>query len=228
MLDDFYPDRLSKSSARGRGLIGRNILVTAPAGEPVTLAEAKAQCEVTHTDHDTMISSFITVARKHIDGPEGWLGRCIVEQTWDLKLDDFPLSNGRIVLPTAPLISVTSVSYVDLEGNTQTWAASNYQVVNGGARRSWIEEAYGKSWPAARGVSDAVTVRYVAGYEADDSGSPVDYTANVPAPIRQAILIMVADLYRYRELHQDKALVGSVEEMPTVKRLLTPYRASWF
>jgi uncharacterized phiE125 gp8 family phage protein len=197
--------------------------VTAPAAEPVTLAEAKAQCRIYHSDDDTLLGTLIAAARESIDGPTGWLGRCLVQQTWDMKLDDFPSSGCGIHIPLAPLSSVTSISYVDSNGDSQTLAPSSYQVVNGGARRSRIDEAYGTNWPATRDQADAVTVRLVLGYPPSED-SPPDYGANVPTPIMQAILIMVADMYENRE----EAVIGaSVERLPTVERLLNPYRASW-
>ena len=40
-------------------------VITAPTSEPITLAEAKAQCRVDGTDEDTLITSLIGAARQY-------------------------------------------------------------------------------------------------------------------------------------------------------------------
>jgi hypothetical protein len=42
---------------------------------------------------DTVLGAFITAARQMLDGRDGWLGRALNTQTWDLILDRFPTSN---------------------------------------------------------------------------------------------------------------------------------------
>ena len=61
------------------------------------------------------------------------MGRALLTQTWDMYLDEFPCA-GEIIIPLSPLQSVTSVSYVDQHGATQTWASANYRIVSGTLR----------------------------------------------------------------------------------------------
>jgi len=159
-------------------------LITAPAVEPVTLVEAKAHLYVTHGDDDALIGAYIAAAR---EDAEHRLQRALVEQTWELALDAFP---NVIVLPMAPLVSITSIKYIDDAGVEQTLGSSTYYA-DTVAEPGQVVPKYGESWPTTRAERNAVRVRYVAGY--GDSGS------FVPAAIRQWILLRVGSLYENRE-----------------------------
>jgi uncharacterized phiE125 gp8 family phage protein len=173
------------------------VLVTAPTAEPVTLAEVKAQLRITVTTYDTLLNALITAVRMHLDGRDGWLGRALLEQTWDLKLDCF--YSDEIRIPLGPLRSITSVIYKDASGNQQTLSTADYQVV--GVDNGWqgsITPSYGKYWPNTYPQPESVTIRFIAGY-APGSGSPGDPAQNVPAPIKQAMLLMIKNLYALGE-----------------------------
>ena len=140
-------------------------LVTAPTVEPVSLAEAKLHLRVTVADDDALISGLIPAARDYC---ETVTHRAIPLQTWDDKRDGFP-DDGVIWLPKAPLVSVTSVTYVDPNGVTQTWSSTLYTVdapVGPKARAGCVVPNYSLSFPSTRDVINAVTIRFVAGYAA--------------------------------------------------------------
>lgn len=193
------------------------VLVTAPAEEPVSLPEAKLFLRQDGDADDTLIESFIRAARQHIDGRDGWLGRALVTQTWDLVLDAFPtwydsMVGPVITVPLAPLVSVTSITYTDSNG-TPTVLASTEYTVDTKTHPGRIVPAYGKVWPSTRySIPNAVTVRFVAGYGAAD---------DVPEGIRFAIKALVAHWYEQREA----ASPGGLVEVPMhVQNLLAPYR----
>lgn len=209
-----------------RSGVYRLSLVTAPPAEPVDLASFKAHVQVDHDDDDAEAAIYLAAARANIDGPDGWLGRALVQQTWDMTLDGFPLypAAPRIQIPLAPLISVDSITYRDTAGDAQTLPTSVYQVVPNSMLRGFVALEPNQSWPGTDDRHDSVTVRFTAGY-APSGDSPPDYAANIPAPIKAAILLMAADMYRNRE----QRITGmSVSELPTVERLLAPYRVSWW
>jgi uncharacterized phiE125 gp8 family phage protein len=158
-------------------------LVTAPTVLPVTLGEAKAQCRVDHDEVDDLIAGYIASAVGLIDGPRG-IGICMVSQQWKLTLDGFPRS---IRISLGPLISVDSITYVDMDGATQTLDAADYRVVNAGDLVR-IEPAYGASWPSVRNVSGSVVITFTAGYRNTATSQGAEF---VPADLRQAILMMV-------------------------------------
>jgi uncharacterized phiE125 gp8 family phage protein len=197
------------------------IQVEAPTVEPVTLEQAKAHLAIDADDFDDLLSGYIASIRAYLDGRDGILGRALIAQTWDYKLPCFP---SVIELPLPPLQSVTSITYTDANGDTQTLSPSAYQVSGiGGSQRGCIAPAYGTRWPVTRDMPEAVTVRFVAGYP-DDGGSPPDLAANVPPAIKQAIMEMVADLWANRETVSPDQTYAVV--MPaTAKALLAPFKA---
>ena len=161
-------------------------LVTAPATLPVTLAEAKAQCRVDHSDEDALLNRLIGAATAYLDGRTGILGRCLITQTWELVLDGFPAD--AIEIPLGPVQSVVSVTYVDTAGGTQTVAASDYYV-DTSSLSAWVAPEI--TWPQTLQAPNVMRVQFVAGYGA----AP----ANVPEPIRHAILLLVGHWYQHRE-----------------------------
>src|SRR3990167_7589456 len=106
------------------------IRTAAPDQEPLSLDEAKQHLRVDIDEHDELILSLVAAARQWA---EDHTLRALVTQTWRLTLDyerpSFEADGRcthRIVLPRPPLASVTSVTYVDLEGATQTLAVDQY------------------------------------------------------------------------------------------------------
>lgn len=185
-------------------------LATGPAIEPVTLLEAKEQLSIAAavTTHDALIGRLIAAARAWT---ETYCGRGWINQTWRLTLSEFP-AGGEIVLPRAPLSSVTSITYVDSDGATQTLSTSDYEAdtTNEPGR---VLRAYNVAWPVARDKKNAVTITYVVGHG--------DEPADVPEDARHAILMQVAHLFQRREASTEQAL----HETPlAVRTLLDSYR----
>lgn len=185
--------------------------ITAPAVEPVTLAEAKLHLRVDSNDEDVHIAGLITAAREQA---ESNTRRALITQTWRLTLDAFP---GIIELPRPRLQAVTSVQYVDTGGVMQTLDASAYQVA-GTSEPARILPAYGRNWPATRHQLEAVSITYTAGY--GNAG------ADVPASIRQWMLLYIGALYENREAFRAAERVGGVASLPTpfLDGLLANYR----
>lgn len=193
-------------------------LVTAPAVEPITLAEARLHLKLDATADDDLVTALITAVRERLDGSDGILGRALCTQTWDLLLDAFP--GDAIKIPLPPLQFVESIKYVDTSGVLQTLSGSLYQVTGtSGFAPAKVWPAYGETWPSTRDQPEAVRVRFTAGY-LDDS-SPADTQAGVPQAIKAAIKLTLANLYEGRG-------DGTVEFPPQAATLLAPYRVSVF
>ena len=192
-------------------MIGSLVLQTAPTVEPITTAEAKSHLRVDAAGDDTLIGALIDAAIAMLDGRDGWLGRALCTQTWDWYLDAFP-DEDVLYVPLPPLVSVSSITYLDTAGASQTWGATNYTVdIRKGPGR--ITPAYGVVWPSTRDVVNAVIIRFVAGYGA---------AAAVPETIKLGLKALVAQFYEHRE----PVVVGTIAtKIPDhVDRLLAPYR----
>lgn len=171
-------------------------LITPPAVEPLTLAEAKAHLRVDTTDDDDLIAALLTASRSFC---EEWTGRAFVTQTWELVLDEFSsdLNADEIEIPRPPLQSVTSVKYDDSDGVEQTLATDQYDV-DTVSQPGWVVPIT-TGWPSVvwQGIN-AVRIRYVAGYAPSDDSPPTS-TDNIPGAIKAAIRLYLGQLYDQRE-----------------------------
>lgn len=152
--------------------------------EPVTLAQMKAHLRFTWNNEDDLIATLITACRRHL---EDYAGRAFITQTWTLKLDSFPCV---IEVPRPPFIGITSFTYIDTNGDSQTVDSSLY-TADSSSEPGRIFEAYNQQWPTTRCQRNAVTLTYTAGY-----GSSAD---DVPAEFKAAIKLFVAHLFKHRE-----------------------------
>lgn len=135
-------------------------LITAPAVEPISLAEAKVQLGITDTDQDAVITRRITEAR---EWAESYTRRAFVRQTWDWPIDAWPASSVLDV-PLGSLQTVDAISYYDADGALQTIADTEYQV-DAYSMVGRIMPEYGKSWPDVRAEKfNPITIRFTAGY----------------------------------------------------------------
>lgn len=176
----------------------RTIRLTAPATEPVTLADAKAHLLVDHTDDDAYITGLISVAR---DMAEKYCNRYFADATAALLFDGFPsTSDGPLFVPVPDVQSVDAVSYIDADNASQAVAGTTY---NAEWQHLWPADA----WPTSdnQGVRVAVTV-----------GAPVEIVA-----VKHAILIYLTDLYE----HRASTVIGaSVATTKAAELLLQPFR----
>lgn len=149
-------------------------LKTAPAAEPVTLAEAKLQLRVDGSSEDSYITLLITAARR---AAEEFMRRSLITQTWELKYDDSAPEKVRLL--RGPVQSVTSVKSITRAGVETTLSSSGYYL-NAGK-----EELIFDSGP----IGDFITIEYVAGY---------GNAAAIPESIKQGMLSHVAAMFENR------------------------------
>jgi len=160
------------------------VIDAAPEKEPITLEFTKSQLNVYHDSDDTLLQSYIGVARNLV---EKRLSRALITQTWDWSFRSF---SDEMFIPLAPLQSITSVSYIDENGATQVLSSAVYDV-DVGVEPGIVRLAYSQSWPSVRDVANAVTIEFVSGYGLNPN--------NVPFVIRQALVLYVGHLYQNRE-----------------------------
>jgi uncharacterized phiE125 gp8 family phage protein len=189
------------------------VLVTPPAVQPVTLAEAKLhlRIEADVNEEDALVQSLIAAATAHFDGWSGTLGRCLINQTWSVPFGSWP-SDGLMRLPF-PNISSPVVTYRDINNATQTVSGSlvfTYADHLGTTLRLSDTFTYP---PLFDDTATPITVQFTAGYGATG--------IDVPAPIRQAMLLLIGHLYQNREA----AISGGMAQLPLgIAALVAPYR----
>lgn len=193
-------------------------LVTGPANVPLTLSEVRTRLRVDLDTDDAQISRWIAEVTAEIDGALGTLGRCFVQQTYDLYIDGWPVCR-EIEIPLAPHVSTTSVKYLDTTETEQTLAADQYVTIPASLGLAIIRPAYGVTWPCvAWRRPDAVRVRFVAGHaQAVGSGLIVTDLATWEG-IRGAMLDKIVARY--------DACSATDEEAADAR--LAKYKTWWF
>lgn len=187
------------------------------ATEPVSLETARLHLRLdtegsppSHPD-DALVTALITVAREAV---ENFTEVTVAVNDFQMKLDYFP--TAEINLGTWPVNSITSVTYVDANGATQTISSADY-ALDTFSKPAQINLAYGKTWPMVRNQPNAVTVTFEAGYTGDTS--PV--VNEMPKALKQAMLLTITDLY------ENRGALGSKQnyEIPVMAQyLMAPYR----
>lgn len=151
-------------------------LVSGPASEPVTLAQAKTFLRVEHTGDDDAITRAIVTARQFA---ESYLRMALLPQVWDYTVAN--PCGVRIRLPFGPAQSITSVTLVNEAGASSTMNAANYRL---------SVDGYAVLFTNAPSIEN-LTVRF--------SASSAATVSEVPAQITQGILHHIASMMENRE-----------------------------
>jgi uncharacterized phiE125 gp8 family phage protein len=184
-------------------------ITTAVEDEPISLAEARLhiKADPDNTAEDSLIGIWITAARELA---EHYTGRALAPQTIETALDCFPLyEDDTIHLPMAPVASITSVIYIDTNGEAQTISASAYALSPFGESNR-LAPTWGNYWPTPRDIPDAVKIVAVHGY------------TTAPKAVKSALLLMVAWMNEHRGDQMDPDDI----QPPAAKALLNTIK-SW-
>lgn len=181
-------------------------LITAPTAEPITTQDAKDWLRISTTADDSLLDLMIKSARQKV---ENITGRKLITQTWELWLDHVPGNPqgewwdgtrdghigtvfspaSEIDLKLAPVQSVSSLTYYDLNNTSATFSSSAYLVDTVSSPARLILNS-GQVWPQNLRDRNAIAVRMIAGY--GDSGS------FVPDSLLSAIKCTVMHFYEHR------------------------------
>jgi uncharacterized phiE125 gp8 family phage protein len=191
-------------------------LVTGPAAVVITRAEAKAHLAVDADDWNSEIDAFVAAATARLDGWAGTLGRCLINQVWKIRLDRWP-ADGVIRFPF-PNVSAATIKYYAAggDGSSLTTASGTHWEIEHDARGSFLRLKPAWTRPALFDRPAPVVVEFTAGFGAT--------AAEVPQPIRSAILLIVGHLWQHRG---DAASEAARENPLGSERLLAPYRRVW-
>ena len=161
--------------------------------EPVTLAEAKAQCIVTYSDDDTLITSLITKARKSI---ENYCNISIVAQTVVMTADLYK----EWELPYGPVTGIQSVQ-------SRTSTQGSGPAVYSGLATGWGTDGTDFMTFIPGGANDfnpSIPFTGNFGYPPYGSRYKIQYTTGYtlgnpcPDDLKQAVLAQILFLYEKR------------------------------
>jgi len=167
----------------------------------ITVADLKEHLRVDHSDEDTLITSLRAAA---ISWVEDYCNTRLGDVTAVGYLDFF--YNARF--PVGPVNSISSVTYTDANGDTQTLPAAKY----------W----YDIKTKSARITFDNVPQLYDDTFHAVQINMNVGYAeADVPEPVLHAIRLLVGHLYENRQ----QVTRTKLNELPLgIHSLVSPYR----
>lgn len=182
-----------------------DIMVTAPAAEPVSVAELRAHLRDV-ADADSVLTLLIQAAREYFEESTGLI---MVKQIRRLTLDGWPIGGSEgdwwdgvrqgsilesvapfVELPRGPLIAVDHVKTYAADNTASTMDPATYAVETG-EKLGRIAVNPGSAWPLPGRTMAGVEVQYQAGYA---------NAAAVPSAFKIAILQIAAHWYENREL----------------------------
>ena len=212
------------------------VQTSAPACEPITLDEAKSHLRIETSDEDALIQSLILTSRLHI---EVALGIALITQQWSCFFDRWPAalsarntpmqpvgavysvpdSTARhyaltdvMALPLSPIKSVDAVRVYAQDGTFVTLPLNGFtfDLISRNPRVIRNQET---TTPTPGRRLNGIEIAVTCGFGAQPS--------DIPAPIRQALLLLVAHWYE----HRDPGEIGTPEaRVPAaISSLLCPY-----
>lgn len=151
-------------------------LVTPPVGEPLHLLDALAHIKQDQGIDDAHVAATITSARKIAEN-RTW--RQLLGARYAQVLDSFPgigqfgvpwgkaytRPGNAIYLERAPIQVVESITYLAMDGSTQTVDPATY-TVDYTSEPCRITPVFGKIWPIPLPQIGAVSVKFIAGFAA--------------------------------------------------------------
>lgn len=171
--------------------------VKEPGTTPVTLDELKVHLKIDHRHEDEYLSQLIKVATSHVEHD---VGRSLISQVFSVRYSSKGSGSGDIVtidLPFPPLMDVQEVNVV--YPNEFKKPMKRF-IVDRGRMRPCVEVS---------SVHGDIEVVYKAGYG--------DYPHELPADLRQAVMIVAGDMYEKRGDFR-----GELSSF--LNSLLSPYR----
>lgn len=161
-------------------------VVTASVGRVVDTAEMREYLRFDDGSYEEQTLANILEAAE--DFVEKNCGKQLLTATYDWKIPCFYAY--RIHWPKPPLNSITSVTYVDTSGTSQTLSTSLYDVITGTEHAAgYVKQAYNETWPTTRGDDLDVTIRGVCGFGDKDA---------VPETFRHQIRLLAKHWFEHR------------------------------
>jgi uncharacterized phiE125 gp8 family phage protein len=195
------------------------ILVAGPSAEPITYGQVIDHLRITSFDEETDGGSIENIDRlieAVRDDAQDFTGRKFITQTWYYYLDKWPTEN-YIELPFNPVQLISSIKYTDMDGTERTLTLTTDYLVDTVSLKNRIVLSYLGFWPTyTLHPVNPIKIEFICGYG--------DAAEDVPARIRQAMLIQIADLF---ENPQTIVQGQAFQRLDTYERLLWPHKINW-
>ena len=188
--------------------------VTAASTRILEIRDLQWGSNRTKTEENDLIFSYAAAAEDHI---ATITNRALLESVWDYEFDSFP-DTPVIWIPKGKLKSGTlTVYYTPDGGSEQTFSATNYEVATGGDKGvARVVLKPNGTWPTdtLRSIN-GVRIRFTAGWPD---------AASVPTAIKRAVIALVDEWYKVRELAVGNIqTAGPVRSDEVVRPLLRPW-----
>ena len=157
----------------------------------VTLALAKQNSNIEHSDTEAYLQLLLDAA---VEDAENYTGVSLLQRSVVIAYSDWALN---YVLPLAPIQSITSVTYKDENGDTQTVATTDYTFYSNTGQH-FLQINLDALPTLDEDTPFPVTVTCVAGYATDD----------MPAFVKSAVMMRFSHKELYRE---DMAIPTSMD-----------------
>lgn len=180
------------------------IRVDGPAVEPVSLADARAHLRLDDTHEDDLVAALIEAGRLLLESATRLI---FINQSWRLILEEAP-RGMRLHLPLAPIIAITEIRAIDAQGAPSVVDPQEYRLRAGAQPPTLMLE---ESFP-----------RLPGGIEIDLEAGFGPAPENVPAPLRQALRMLVARWFEERGDGVGEPETGVLP--PDVALMIAPYR----
>ena len=206
--------------------------------EPITLEEARAHLEAQAYEDsdvdpidDAMIEGWISAAREFC---EDFTGLTFATKTLEIAIDRWPTvaldGSTQVELPGGPVREIieimisTSADYTSDDVDSDVAAGEDVYADGQVNPDLYLLDTHRQppritpvtSWPVVTEATNAIRIRYLAGYGVDSDGGEA-----LPKVMRAALLLVLGHLYANRESTTDKVL----QEVPMgVTSLLRPRR----
>jgi uncharacterized phiE125 gp8 family phage protein len=182
--------------------------------DPISVEDAKTHLRVISRSDDAYIKTLIRAAREMC---EAWTGQAFSMQSVRQYFDSWPY-DGVFHLALSPLRSITSISYVNTEGETVDLDVDDFYVGAVGPTKIKLKET--QTIPSVNCYSfDPIVIEYVVGIDTTQEFE------EIPALILQGIKEHVADMYVNRtavNIARDGRI--AIQIPGPIQRLYGPFR----
>ena len=159
---------------------------------PLSLADARDALRIDGSELDTQVDALLKTAQLWCESVTSRSLR--VTRTVTQTYSQWPCNPIRF--DWQPVKAITSITYYDEDGNSQTVSSSNYRLIESSEGAAIAEFDADFSLPSVEVRRDAITITYTAGYDDLDS---------VPDDAKTAIRLKLRDLFGDMEEGEAKA-----------------------